>query len=265
MKLRPYLSLWLLLASALAVMVVKEFFSPFEIFGIEVQKSSFTNVLSVDSAATCSLPVDVAEKPAYTEKPVVAKHAEPDTMPQSILFIGDSMLEGLSPRLAAYAQFNGHKLNSVIWYSSTTEVWGSCDKLAGFIAKHHPSFIVVCLGANELFVRDIIAKRTKYVDNILSQIGSIPFVWIGPPNWKQDTGINQLIASKTGPGSFFRSDGMHFDRTKDGAHPTRRSAELWMDSVASWIVLHSTHPIRLAKPDPGTARATSVTVLQPKK
>ena len=80
-----------------------------------------------------------------------------------------------------------------------------------------------------------------------------------------DVGINRLIASKTKPGSFFMSDGMHFDRAKDGAHPTRRSAELWMDSVARWITLHSAHPIKLDKPAPGTARATSVTVLQPKK
>ena len=100
---------------------------------------------------------------------------------------------------------------------------------------------------------------------MLSQIGDIPYVWIGPPNWKSDTGINRLIASKTKPGSFFMSDGMHFDRAKDGAHPTRRSAELWMDSVARWITLHSAHPIKLDKPAPGTARATSVTVLQPKK
>ncbi len=265
MKSHPYLSLWLLLATALAVMVAKELISPIDVFGIELQKSSFIDVLSADSAATCCLPPEVANKPVPEDKPVVVKPAETDTLPQSILFIGDSMLEGLSPRLAAYAHLNGHKLNSVIWYSSTSEVWGSCNKLAGFIAKHKPSFVVICLGANELFVRDIISKRTKYVDNILSQIGNIPYVWIGPPNWKQDTGINRLIASRVKPGTFFLSDGMHFDRAKDGAHPTRRSAELWMDSVASWITLHGAHPIKLAKPAPGTARATSVTVLQPKK
>ena len=36
-----------------------------------------------------------------------------------LLVVGDSMLEGLSPRLASYARLNGHKLYTVIWYSST--------------------------------------------------------------------------------------------------------------------------------------------------
>ena len=264
MNLKPYIGIWLILAVALAAIVGLSLLSPIEIFGVELQRSTFVDVLSTGPAATCNLPVE-ATTPITEEKPIAKEPIEPDTMPKSILFIGDSMLEGLSPRLAAYAKYNGHRLNSVIWYSSTTEVWGSCDKLAGFVKKHKPDFVVVCLGANELFVRDIITKRAKYVDNMLSQIGDIPYVWIGPPNWKSDTGINRLIASKTKPGSFFMSDGMHFDRAKDGAHPTRRSAELWMDSVVRWITLHSAHPIKLDKPAPGTARATSVTVLQPKK
>ena len=265
MKMKPYISLWLLLAIALAAVVGMELVAcPIEIFGVELQKSTFVDVLSTEPAATCNLPVEETTLPDEPT-PEVTKPIEPDTMPKSILFIGDSMLEGLSPRLAAYAKHNGHRLNSVIWYSSTTEVWGECDKLAGFVKKFHPDYVVVCLGANELFVRDIITKRARYVNNILNQIDTIPYVWIGPPNWKKDTGINQLIASKPKPGTFFLSDGMHFDRAKDGAHPTRRSAELWMDSVASWVTLHSAHPIKLAKPAPGTARATSVTVLQPKK
>ena len=238
---------------------------PVEIGGIEVQRTTFTDVLTPLPAEHCNLPAATAvDDTAPVAKPVVKK-VELDTLPKSILFIGDSMLEGLSPRMASYAKHNGHKLNTVIWYSSTSEVWGRCDTLRHFIRKYRPDYIFVCLGANELFVRDIITKRAKYVDNMLSQIGDIPYVWIGPPNWKSDTGINRLIASKTKPGSFFMSDGMHFDRAKDGAHPTRRSAELWMDSVARWITLHSAHPIKLDKPAPGTARATSVTVLQPKK
>lgn len=265
MNMKPYISLWLLLATALAVVVGLELVAcPIEICCVELQKSTFVDVLGTPPAETCNLPVDSAAL-AAVEEPEVAKPAEVDTMPKSILFIGDSMLEGLSPRLAAYAKLNGHKLNSVIWYSSTTEVWGSCDKLAGFVKKFNPDFVVVCLGANELFVRDIITRRAKYVDNMLSQIGAIPYVWIGPPNWKKDTGINRIVSSKVKPGTYFMSDGMHFDRAKDGAHPTRRSAEMWMDSVARWMTLHSAHPIKMECPAPGTARATSVTVLQPQK
>ena len=187
-----------------------------------------------------------------------------DTIPQSILFIGDSMLEGLGPRMGAYAKKNGHQLRNVIWYSSTTETWGSCDTLKHFIRKFKPSYVIVCLGANELFVRNIKTKRTKYLRNILSQIGNIPYVWIGPPNWKEDTGINQMLQESLSDGSFFLSKNLKFDRSSDGAHPTRSSAAKWMDSVARWMINESVHPIKMDVPDEKSARAATV-ILQPKK
>lgn len=188
-----------------------------------------------------------------------------DTTAQTILFIGDSMLEGLSPRMAAYANENGHKMYTVMWYSSTSDVWGGCDTLRTFIRRFKPSYIFLCLGANELFVKDIEKKRDKYVKNILSQIGDIPYLWIGPPNWKPDTGINRLIADNTKKGCFFLSDGMTFDRAKDGAHPTRTSAAAWMDSVVRWMPDHVPHLIKLSVPEAQTARPNRIVVLQPLK
>ena len=265
MKHSPYTGLWLLLSIALVALIGFSFMPPVEIGGIEVQRTTFTDVLTPLPAEHCNLPAATAiADTAPVAKPVVKK-VELDTLPKSILFIGDSMLEGLSPRMASYAKHNGHKMNTVIWYSSTSEVWGRCDTLRHFIRKYRPDYIFVCLGANELFVRDIITKRAKYVDRILSQIGSIPYVWIGPPNWKKDTGINQLVSSKVTAGTYFMSDGMHFDRAKDGAHPTRSSAALWMDSVARWMKHNCSHPIKMEKPAPGLSRAGSVTVLQPQR
>lgn len=190
-------------------------------------------------------------------------NAPRDTTSKNILFIGDSMLEGLSPRLAAYAKKNGHKLNSVIWYSSTTEIWGRCDSLRYFIRKFKPDYIFISLGANELFVSNIIEKRTKYTQRLLSQVGDIPYVWIGPPNWKADTGINDMIAQNTKKGCFFLTNGMKFNRKKDGAHPTAESAIVWMDSVVRWMNHHAAHPIMLDLPDEQKSRANSVTTLQP--
>lgn len=190
---------------------------------------------------------------------------ETDTMPKRLLFIGDSMLEGLSPRLAAYAQANGHTLYTVIWYSSTSKIWSDSRKLTAYIKQFHPDYIFICLGANELFVRDIISKRDICVKDLIKEIGAIPYVWIGPPNWKDDTGINRLIAANAGAGHYFKSDGMEFERMKDGAHPTRKSAALWMDSVVRWMTAHSSHPIKMDIPEQNTAKAARVVVLQPQK
>ncbi|MBQ4292937.1 MAG: SGNH/GDSL hydrolase family protein [Muribaculaceae bacterium] len=205
---------------------------------------------------------DPGEAPLPEEAPVeIPCPASPDG--KVILFIGDSMLEGLSPRLAAYAKENGHSLYSVIWYSSTSEIWGETTKVREFINKYRPDFLFICLGANELFVRDIENRRDKYVKNMISQIGSTPYLWIGPPNWKPDTGINRLIAKNTKEGCYFKSDGMHFDRAKDGAHPTRSSAIIWMDSIVRWMPAHSPYSLKLDKPSVNTAKANRVEVIQP--
>ncbi|MCM1451100.1 MAG: hypothetical protein NC102_02490 [Clostridium sp.] len=164
--------------------------------------------------------------------------APADSAGLTILFIGDSMLEGLGQRLAAYCDASGHKLYTVIWYSSTSEIWGNAKLLSKYISQVKPQFIFICLGANELFVRDIATKRDKHVKSILAEAGSIPYLWIGPPNWKEDTGINDLVASNVPKGRFFLTNGMKFNRKKDGAHPTYESAALWMDSVIRWMPVH---------------------------
>ncbi len=262
------LGLWILLVVSFGIFLVVDLFSPVKLFGHEIASSGMAEALfgtdqeqeadepepqalSADSLATDSL---------SDEQPVL----EVDTAAQRLLLIGDSMLEGLSPRLAAYAKENGHKLFTVIWYSSTSQVWGECQKLRECIMEYRPTFVFICLGANELFVKNITVRRAKYVKEIISQIGDLPYLWIGPPNWKEDTGINSLIEANARQGGFFLSNGMSFDRTSDGAHPTRRSACEWMDSVVRWMPENSFHPIRLEKPQASTAKPDKLVLLQPK-
>ena len=257
-----YKEFWKILVVSFVLFFALSAFETIKIGDFEIKTSGMidriTRVPEV-LASECDSAL-IAEVDYATIKPKVL-----DETPQTILFIGDSMLEGLSPRLAAYAAENGHTLYSVIWYSSTSEVWGETTKLAEYIEQFKPTYVFISLGANELFVRNIAEKRDKFVKNIISQIGDIPYVWIGPPNWKEDTGINDLIAKNARKGSFFVSNGMQFDRAKDGAHPTRKSARAWMDSVARWMPENAAHPIKMVKPEAETAKPARVIVLQPKK
>lgn len=254
-----FVRVWLLLATALLVITALSFAEKPSLFGMELKQSGIAKTLVKEPAPVEAAPLAVATAPAAQPK----KKAVPDTASQRILIIGDSMLEGLNPRLAAYAKENGHTLNSVIWYSSTTKYWGSCDTLRVFLRRYKPTFIFISLGANELFVRNIAEQREGLLKNFLRQIGDIPYVWIGPPNWKKDTGINDMIARNVPKGRFFLSNGMRFTRKADGAHPTAASASLWMDSVARWLTLHGEHPIKMKKPKAAKAQPQSVTVLQP--
>lgn len=178
-----------------------------------------------------------------------------DTTKKNILFIGDSMLERLSPRIAAYAEENGHQMNTVIWYGSSTEVWATSGRAKECIQKYRPDYIIISLGGNELFVNDIIARRTKYVKQIVAEFADIPYVWIGPPNWKKDTGINKMIQSVVPKGNFYLSytPDQHYERAKDGAHPTPASAAKWADRICKWIVEESNNPIVLNLPQKARA------------
>lgn len=270
---RSYISLWLLLLVAFGLVAAGSCFDEPEIGGHTFKKASFyedltrnpePEVVGADfaEAVLLAVPRMIAAPPA--DSVPVSKFPVPvDTASKTILFFGDSMLEGLSPRLAAYCEENGHRLYTVIWYSSTTHVWGDCDTLLTFIRRYKPDYIMACLGANELFVRDIAKKREKKLASLLRQIGDRPLLWIGPPNWKEDTGINDLIASTLDEGQFFMSKGMTFSRAADGAHPTAESAARWMDSVARWMPQNAAHPIRMAAPSKLKGRPARVIMLQP--
>ena len=260
---KTYLGFWRIIALAFVLIFALSAFDTLKIGSFELKTSGMLDRLT---RVPDGIDVEIDSTQVVVTDSAETKPRVMDETPQTILFVGDSMLEGLYPRLAAYAAENGHTMYAVIWYSSTSEVWGNSTKLAEYIEKCKPTYVFVSLGANELFVKNIAEKRDKYVKNILSQIGDIPFVWIGPPNWKPDTGINDLVAKnvkRCKNGSFFLSNGMQFDRAKDGAHPTRKSARAWMDSVARWMPENAAHPIKMNLPAVQTAKAKRVFMHQP--
>ena len=85
-----------------------------------------------------------------------------DTTRQTVLFFGDSMTSGLFYRLDEYCQANGHKLYSITWFSATTQSFAESNLLDTYIQRYHPTFFIICLGSNELFVRDL-ADRKQYI------------------------------------------------------------------------------------------------------
>ena len=256
---RPYLGLWALLVIAFIAFTALSFNGDVaEQLGLKT--GSFEQTLTAQNVKNKKQ--TAAKRKAAAVKENKRKTGVMDTTNKVILFIGDSMLEGLGPRFAAYAKENGHKLYYVIWYSSTSEVWGRTTKLKEFIKQFKPDYVFICLGSNELFVRNIQEQRQKYVDNIISQIGDLPYVWIGPPNWKDDTGINELILSHVGPSRYFESKRLSFDRCKDGAHPTKKSAFRWMDEIAAYLASDAQHTLVMNTPDTAYNKAPHTTILQ---
>lgn len=260
---KGYVTLWLLLATAFALFTLLSSFGDVNLFGINLKGSKLASALFDEVEHEAEVMENDTVQALDAVKPKFP--VEVDTARKTILFIGDSMLDGLSPRLSAYAQESGHTLYSVIWYSSSTEQWGKSGRLKEYIDQIHPDYIFICLGSNELMIKDIKERRTPYVKKLLAEIDTIPFLWIGPPNWREDTGINDMLMTNLPEGSFFLSDGMSFKRRKDGAHPTLESAATWMDSVARWMPAHSSHPIVMKNPGALKARPKRIFIHQPEK
>jgi hypothetical protein len=172
-----------------------------------------------------------------------------DTSCQNILLIGDSMAYSLMFRAKNYCDYNNHSLHVVTWVSATSKTYAICDTMEYFVNLYKPTFIIFVIGANEMFAFNA-KSRIQYIDKIIPQTHGIPTVWVGPPNWKEDTGINDVMMEKFGPKQFFLSKKLHYTRIKgDVAHPDRKSGAMWMDSISSWIMRDSYFPIRLKKPE----------------
>lgn len=237
-----YFGLWMLLALSLAAVIALAWLDvDVHIAGHTLKKAPI-DALRISS--------DSADRALSHEELIAAereaREVAVDSSPQTILIFGDSMTFNLALRLAQYAKQNGHELHSVNWDSSNTKIWAESDTLDYYIREFEPTFIFISLGSNELYFKNPEA-RLPYVKRIIEKIGDIPYVWIGPPNWEEDSGINDMIAAAVRPGSFFRSAGMEFKRKKDHVHPTRESSALWIDSIARWMP-KSAHPILMEQP-----------------
>ena len=231
---KNYFALWILLAISLIVILVIAFSDDIHIGNYTVKKAPIADLLLKEGNA------EYADSLATDSLRTVEEEHKVDSVPQSIFIFGDSMTFNLALRLAQYAKQNGHTIHSVNWDSSNTKIWADHDTLAYFLKLYKPTQIFISLGSNELYLKNPDVRRPE-VKKILSVIDTIPYVWIGPPNWTEDSGINDMIASECKPGSFFRSAGMEFKRKADKVHPTRESSADWMDSIMRWIP-QSSHP-----------------------
>lgn len=247
-------------SSLLTIVTILAFYSyrssPFKIFNTEIKQSGIKEFFTPALIVKEKQPIALKKNTQPKENPV-------DTSSQRFLLIGDSMLETLGLRLNDYCSKNNHTMNMVIWYSSSTLWYGNCDTISHFIKQFNPTYVILVIGANELMIKDI-NNREKYVKHILDQIGTKKYIWVGPPNWREDTGINDLILKNVGTSRYYPSNKLTYERKKDGAHPTPKSGAAWMDSLAVFMMKGCMNPVVMKYPDtPATKRPPTI-LLAPK-
>jgi len=171
-----------------------------------------------------------------------------DTTKHRILLIGDSEIGGLRYSINDYCRENGHKIVlAVEWYSATTFNFGRSDTIDKIIAKYKPTYVFMVLGLNELYARDIKARKIA-ANQLAEKLKGIPYTWIGPANWVEDFGLNKVYESSAETGTYFMSKNLTLPRSKDGRHPDNKGYRIWFDSIASWVQTSAKYKIKMKVP-----------------
>lgn len=158
-----------------------------------------------------------------------------DSSQQRILFIGDSQAGGMASVLNDYCYENGHKLVATFtWYSATILNFGYSNKVDDLIEKYQPTLIMIVIGLNELYAKDL-KKRTSAANLLKAKIGNIPYLWIGPANYVNDLGINQVFEQTATPNRFVLSKDLNLPKATDKRHPNRDGYRIWMEHIARFI------------------------------
>ncbi|MFM7078989.1 MAG: SGNH/GDSL hydrolase family protein [Bacteroidota bacterium] len=189
----------------------------------------------ITEAKTKRSPADTSSILLREAPPSVSFTGESNSK-ERILLVGDSQCGGLRYPLYSYCVLNGHQLvASVTWYSSTTKHWAVTDTLQHFLEKFKPTMVIIGLGLNEVFARDV-EKRKKYIEAINSKVDSAgaKVFWLGPAAWVKDKGIVSAIRDVNG-GLFFDATTLSLTRSGDGRHPDMRGYKFWFAHAAAYM------------------------------
>ncbi len=150
---------------------------------------------------------------------------------QRVLHVGDSTVGGYGGLARALKKrFTAEET----LYSSDTIVSLGIRTLArsktlkADLAKVNPDLVLLTVGANDVFLPSPDQLATD-VRAIVATVGARDCIWIGPPTWKKDTGIVDVIRANVGHCRFFDSSLLPLARAKDGIHPTDRGGEEWAE------------------------------------
>jgi hypothetical protein len=177
-----------------------------------------------------------------------------------LLLTGDSMIDCLGWTISPIGAQLGYDVRIASFIATTTSIWAKRQYMTRLIKKHHPSFIIFCLGSNEYYLEPgTVRNRAGYVKTIVAEADSIsvPMVWIGPPDLETVKELDRVIGGVIGSGRYFPSSDLVLDRQRDNRHPSIRASAVWSDTVCRWIQNSSDYKLRLL---PAKAAAGSIYV-----
>lgn len=246
-KIPPVFALWILITVVMVIFIGLSFLDDIKIGNYTLTKARFPETLMKQAEP------QQEEFPTIVNDTVpvpVETYLEPDTTVHNVLIFGDSMTHHLAMSIAKYGTKNRYKVTGVTWESSSIPGWADSEKLKKYLEMSNPDYVFISLGSNEMGLKNF-DQRLPYVQKILAQLDSLPYVWVGPPLWKEDKGFYTMLNKALPPGHLFRTENLDLERGPDHIHPTKKGADMWADTLMRWV-RKSSHPILTEKPDSGT-------------
>ena len=120
---------------------------------------------------------------------------------------------------------------TIVRHTKVSESLTSFDRgpaLKDLLRTHDPDIVVITLGSNDALVPhpEVFARS---IENIVKRVGDRECWWIGPPMWKEDTGIVRVLQENAGACHFYDSRKL-LERASDGIHPTDKGGAKWADA-----------------------------------
>lgn len=203
-----------------------------------------------------ALALNVAVGPVAKAAPVreVAAPTVPAPTPlpslegKIVLHVGDSMVGGhggLSKALEERFTREGATLIRDTKVSESIVSFDKSTRLKSLLAKHKPDIVILTLGANDALVPypHVMAGN---VESIVKRVGDRACYWIGPPMWKPDTGIVNVIREHAGDCKFYDSSPLKLERSGDGIHPTDRGGAAWAEGFWTFFRGAPDAPVKAA-------------------
>jgi lysophospholipase L1-like esterase len=170
------------------------------------------------------------------------EEATPPKRYRLVVHTGDSMVGGgLCKALQPKFKAEGTEFVRDVWESASIAAFAQSQRLPKLMKKYDPDLVLLTLGANDVFDRHP-ENMIRYVESIVKKIGNRDCYWIGPPLWKGDFGLVDVIREHASPCRFFDSKNLVLQRAGDGIHPTEKGGAMWAD--AFWESLRSAVPVR---------------------
>lgn len=223
---------WCLIAATLVIFVAFSFTEDVNIGSYTVKKGKFPETLFAKEDTV----VPGVEAILDTVISTSIKNVNgPDSTIHNVLIFGDSMTHYLAMSISKYGTRNNYKVTSVTWVSSSIKRWSTTDKIKKYMDMVNPDFIIISLGANDVYLKNYDSKVAE-VQKILAQIDTVPYIWVGPPMWKKDNGLYEMLEKTLSKERLFHIDeDFKMPRARDHIHPTHKGADLWADSLMRWI------------------------------